>query len=794
MKMQSHYPHFRSFRMQYRMLRFITCFLCSIASLHATDLATERRLHKNFWNNVIKDYELETKTQANSRNRVLTELRIFEGKRVIDGTTNLTIAKALAPYVRNFSHLEFEGENLDQIKSFAYQVAGGTVYTNPQIQTQRLIQIPASLFADWVAETQTVILEGSAVITGLRLISLEGLSSTFDESLFNITDSSEPPMDAVIHVDPSRTLSIEGVFELPTDRFFRLYINPSSDLSGMEADFAAKGFYPGRQMLKLAHELETRHGAYTEPLLQEDPDRAGYADLSIFKQRTFDQFWMTDPELKFAQCFNIWPSFMDAKISGQKNTLGTPAIDAFDAAAELAAAYVADEIEDSGRTATYWEVKNESDIQHEWTYHLQPQFDSWGLLGDFHNRVARALKEVDPTIQVGGPASAWPRMEMGRPAFSVWENHKQFMDLTRADLDFYSHHFYDRGVRSSYTARTEGYDDWLQGRLDCILDLLCAEMHNSGNVKPLLITEYGTLLGGTREIDYWLRVSNYSSFMLQFMERPADFSLTVPFLLGYMHWEPDSGFALVKRNSLGDFELSKNAYFMDLWEGVGGEYLCLDPIHPRVHSLAWKKGQQIFIAVNNQSGRSLQLRPEMILPRNNQIQSIRYRLPTYQNGRFQLRRGALEIGDSLRIGNAETAIIIVETEVPTATSEQILETAYYGQQTILPLRERTTVTIETPSQNIARLHSLTLRLGLEDKSGPSGTLRGRFNGHPFTVDLDANASIENFFEYVDVTIPVNQLQDINVITLSLKNDSTILSHAKLTIRAIAADKNCLRRC
>ena len=787
MKMQSHYPHFRSFRMQYRMLRFITCFLSSIASLHATDLATERRLHENFWGNVIKDYELETKTQANSRNRVLTELRIFEGKRVIDGTTNLTIAKALAPYVRNFSHLEFEGENLDQIKSFAYQVAGGTVYTNPQIQTQRLIQIPASLFADWVAETQTVILEGSAVITGLRLISLEGLSSTFDESLFNITDSSEPPMDAVIHVDPSRTLSIEGVFELPTDRFFRLYINPSSDLSGMEADFAAKGFYPGRQMLKLAHELETRHGAYTEPLLQEDPDRAGYADLSIFKQRTFDQFWMTDPELKFAQCFNIWPSFMDAKISGQKNTLGTPAIDAFDAAAELAAAYVADEIEDSGRTATYWEVKNESDIQHEWTYHLQPQFDSWGLLSDFHNRVARALKEVDPTIQVGGPASAWPRMEMGRPAFSVWENHKQFMDLTRADLDFYSHHFYDRGVRSSYIARTEGYDDWLQGRLDCILDLLCAEMHNSGNVKPLLITEYGTLLGGTREIDYWLRVSNYSSFMLQFMERPADFSLTVPFLLGYMHWEPDSGFALVKRNSLGDFELSKNAYFMDLWEGVGGEYLCLDPIHPRVHSLAWKKGQQIFIAVNNQSGRSLQLRPEMILPRNNQIQSIRYRLPTYQNGRFQLRRGALEIGDSLRIGNAETAIIIVETEVPTATSEQILETAYYGQQTILPLRERTTVTIETPSQNIARLHSLTLRLGLEDKNGPSGTLRGRFNGHPFTVDLDANASIENFFEYVDVTIPVNQLQDINVITLSLKNDSTILSHAKLTIRAIAAD-------
>ena len=769
------------------MLRLMTGFLCSIVFLDATDLEIEKRQHENFWNNIIKDYGVETKTQANSRNRVLTELRIFEGKLTVEGTTKLTIEKALAPYVRNFSYLEFEGENLDQVKSVAYQVAGGYVYTNPQLQTQGLIQIPASLFADWVSQTQTLILKGSAVVTGMRLISLEGLSSTFDESLFNITDNSEPPMDAVIHVDPSRTLAIEGVSELPTDRFYRLYFNPGSDLSGMEADFAAKGFYPGRQMLKLAHELETRHGAFTEPLLQEDPKRTGYADLSIFEQRSFDQFKSTNPELDFAQCFNIWPSFMDAKISGQKNKLGTPAIDAFDAAAELAAAYVADEIEDSGRTANYWEVKNESDIQHEWTYHLLPQFDGWGLLGDFHNRVARALKKVDPTIQVGGPASAWPRMEMGRPGFSVWENHKQFMSLTKSDLDFYSHHFYDRGVRSSYVARNEGYDDWLQGRLDCVLDLICAEMHNSGNIKPLLITEYGTLLGGTREIDYWLRVSNYSSFMMQFMERPADFSLTVPFLLGYMHWEPDSGFALVKRNSLGDFELSKNAYFMDLWEGVGGEYLYLDPIHPRIHSLAWKKGQQIFIAVNNQSGSSLKLRPELILPSNNQIQSIRYRLPTYQNGRFQLRRDDLEIGESLSIGNAETAVIIIETEAPTVTSEQVLETAYYGQETILSLWKRATVTIDTPSQNISRLQSLTLRLGLEDKNGPSGTLKGRFNGHSFKIDLDSYASIENFYEYVDVTIPVNQLRDVNKITLSLKDDSTILSHAKLTVRALSAD-------
>lgn len=768
-------------------VRLLCLFICSIAAAETTDLDREKQLHENLWSNVIKEFEVETRTQANSRETILTEIQVFEGTLTIEGNTPITIPEGLAPHVRNFSYLELKGTGLDGIESAAYKVVDGIVYTNPQQQTQRVIQIPARLFAEWKAEEQTLILDGSGVVTELRLISLEGISSTFDESLFNITVSSEPPMDAVLRVDPRVTLSLDGVSELPTDRFFRLYISPNSDRSGMEAEFAKKGFYPGRQMLKLAHELETRHGAYTEPMLKEDAERKGYADLSIFEQRTFDQFKNTDPELQFAQCFNIWPSFMDANIPGQKNTLGTPAIEAFDAAAELAAAYVADEIQDSGRTATYWEVKNESDIQHEWTYHLQREYDGWGILGEFHNHVARALKKVEPNIQVGGPASAWPRMEMGNPAFLVWENHKKFMDVTQSDLDFYSHHFYDQGVRSSYHARTEGYEDWLQGRLDCVLDLLGAEMRSSGNLKPLLITEYGTLLGGTRELDYWLRVSNYSSFMIQFMERPADFSLTVPFLLGYMHWEPDSGVALVKRNSEGDYEFTKNSFFLDLWEGVGGEYLLLEPIHPRVHSLAWKKGSQIYIAVNNQSGRPLNLRPDILLPANNPIESIRYRLPTYRNGHFQLLSEALNPSDRLSIGDNETAVIIVETRAPTLTNQHILQTSHYAHQTALPLSEGTTVQIETPDISSSRVKSITLRLGLQNASGPSGKLRGTFNGYPFSVDLDSNKSIKNFFEYVEVKIPANKLKHSNQISLRLRESNTILSHAKLSIRSVADD-------
>ncbi len=750
-----------------------------------TDIERERDLHDQLWSDVVQKFDAKTRTQANSRESILTEVEIYSGRKNIKGKTPITIASVLAPQVRKFSYLEIQGEQLDGIKSIAYKVAGGDIYTNPQQQTYLRIQIPGNLYADWIAQNQTIILEGEAVITGIRLVSLEGINSTFDASSFSLAEGSQPPLYASIIVDPKKIISFDGVSTLPKERFFRLYFSPGRDRSNMEDYFAKKGFFAGRQMVKLAYELETRHGAYTEPKLREDRERPGFADLSIFDLRVFDHYEDVDPTLEFAQCFNIWPSFMAANISGEKNVLGTPKVTAFEAAAELAAAYINDEIQDSGRSANYWEVKNESDITHEWTYHASSDYSSWSLLGDFHNKVSQAIKKVDPAIKVGGPASAWPRMEMGRPAFKVWKNHKKFMQVTRNNLDFYSHHFYDKGVTSSFDARTKSedgsYEDWLQGRLDCVLDLLQAHMRNTDNIKPLLVTEYGTLAGGTREIDYWLRVCNYSSFMIQFMQRPADFAMTVPFLLGYMHWEPESGFALVRQNEEGDFELTKNAYFLDLWEGVGGQYLQTNQIHPKAHQLAWKQGNTIYIAVNNQTGGILHLKPELLLSDENEIVSIQYRHPTYRNGSFQLARGSLEPKEPLTLPNSETAVIEIQTLNPEKTSEKVVRNSYYGDQTVLQLSSNPKLQINIANINKKQLKYATLRLGLQDFNGPEGTLHGTLNRYNFKIDLNEYKNIENFFEYVDVDVPIQYLQNDNLLSLKLPHSQTIVSHAVIRL-------------
>lgn len=750
-----------------------------------SDIDRARQLHENFWGSVVNSYPAKYRTQANSREEILTEIEIFKGRKKIEGKTTLFVTANIAPHYKDFSYLEISGENLDRIASIGYKTEGGFVYTNALKQTPTRMQIPGSLYDDWNPQKQIIVIDGDALITDLRLVSLEGITSSFDESLFIIKESTTPPLEASLIIDPSVELSIDGVQNLPTDRFYRLYFSPGAERSGMEANFAERGFKAGRQMLKLAHELETRHGTFKKPLLIEDSKRPGYADLSIFNKRNFDHFKGVDSQLVFAQCLNIWPSFMNADVEGHKNVLGTPAIEHFDAAAELAAAYIADEISDSGRTANFWEVKNESDIDHEWTYHGANGYDSWELLAELHNLTAKAIKDIDSSIQVGGPASAWPRMEMGNPDFKLWDKHKRFMDLTKENLDFYSHHFYDSGVQSSFDARYDGYTDWLQGRLDCVLDMLCAEMRHTNNVKPILITEYGSLVGGTRDIDYWLRVCNYSSFMLQYMERPGDFAMTVPFLLGFMHWEPDSGYALVRNHKSQGYYLTKNAYLLDLWEGVSGSYLRLDSVHPNVHTLAWKKENKVYLAVNNQSGRTVHFKPKIKLEENNGIVAINYRHPSYFEGRFVMRRGTLPLNKlKLNIPNSETAIFIIQTDKSVPTQSVIKQRSYYAEQTAVLLSHDTRMEIELPENELNGVQTATLRIGIEDKYGPTGQLQARFNNHHININLDAYTGIENFFEYIDIIIPATEIRDKNEIHFNLPHSRTTISHAKLTTQSV----------
>ena len=198
-----------------------------------------------------------------------------------------------------------------------------------------------------------------------------------------------------------------------------------------------------------------------------------------------------------------------------------PLVKHFDDAAELAAAYVADQINDAGYTAAWWEVKNESSVQSEWAHHWQEKkgIDGWGLLADFHNRVATAVHERAPGIKVGGPSSAYMQLQV--KDFALYRSQARFIEETRGKIDFFSHHFYENALMlGAHERRGLGYSNYLLGRYEAILDMLRAHMHKVDNVLPILITECGSLQNGRQPSDNWLRLYAWNAYLTKSMQRP----------------------------------------------------------------------------------------------------------------------------------------------------------------------------------------------------------------------------------------------------------------------------------
>ena len=299
---------------------------------------------------------------------------------------------------------------------------------------------------------------------------------------------------------------------------------------------AERGFYPGRGIWKL--DGLTRWG-YAGVKLREDPDSPGKPVLSDFDDIEFDAEadrtlrTLAPADLKMANCFDNWPPFMALKGTRVKNHRGTPAD--FHEAARLASAAIRWQKKVRRNHDYWWEVKNESTITEEWVLHAEEGVDSWGELAKFHNTMADTIHaEHGDSVLVGGPTSAW--MALHHADFALARKQMRFMDETKGHLDFYSHHFYEgkQLILSEGDAYSGGY---LMGRLEGCIDLLRNHMVLTDNVKPMIISETGTLHGRDSEIGIWLNSKNMSSYLMRYIEHPDKIDLVSLWLIPHAWWD-----------------------------------------------------------------------------------------------------------------------------------------------------------------------------------------------------------------------------------------------------------------
>lgn len=145
-----------------------------------------------------------------------------------------------------------------------------------------------------------------------------------------------------------------------------------------------------------------------------------------------------------------WPTWMDANKDGFLDS------NQFDNYAKFCAALVKIVNIDNRFNVKYWELTNEEDAQYFTQFHA---YGGWGALLDptkpdrineiitIYNKVAVAMKQVDPTILTGGPSTARADLQ---PFY------KPFIKGTLDNLDFFSYHFYATG--NGYTPDAEVYN------------------------------------------------------------------------------------------------------------------------------------------------------------------------------------------------------------------------------------------------------------------------------------------------------------------------------------------------
>lgn len=736
------------------------------------------------------DYPVQWEEQINSREKRLRSITIATNVGALDGTFTVTVPPAVARAWSLFSECKVRGKGLENIR-IVVSTAGG------EKQTMKTVVSQATVYSGKCEQTQIgknwqncmLELYGAGELGTITFHAKQGLSPIFDDRAWSVLGGELPVLPVRVDLMGTTSRSIEGIKTLELDKFRRLYcsIDGPSEHGETLAYYKPKGFFPGRQMIKFGPLLEKAHGDVNAPKMTEDPNRPGWSDYSFF-----DRHYQPDEALirrhketypsgfEYAMCLNNWPSWMQPGNLSIRNEKGTPAIELFDAAADLAGRFVEAEKRRIGLIAKYWEVKNESDIKSEWMYHWEKGYDGWQLLADFHNKVALAIKERTPDVMVGGPTSAWPKFDNGgENGFNLAREHLSFIDRTRDALDFYSYHFYEGGeLIINDPGSDKNYGGFLAGRLEGDLDLLRNHMLLTDNVKPLIISETGTLTGGPDDVAHWINLKNYNAYMIRYMNRANEFRLIVPFLIPVTWWDKDAKGNLFAYQPDGSLELTKQQYYLDLWQDYEGDLVVAETATPRIFLHAVKQGNVVQLAINNMNPQRVRVDINADFGEA-KIKSITQKRLWLDRGKLTFETSTLNGLTGIPLSVEETSIVTVTLDRPVESTSLLTEKTFYGDKILLKTGEPVEFEVNGPGEDVV---AAKLRVCCGRENGFNQDLSVRINGTTFTKDLAYTGKPGHFFGYAEFTVPPESITKRNTVIVDIPQQGGTISTVALLVK------------
>ncbi|MCR9212034.1 MAG: beta-agarase, partial [bacterium] len=325
---------------------------------------------------------------------------------------------------------------------------------------------------------------------------------------------------------------------------------------------------------------------------------------------------------------------------------------------------------------------------------------------------------------------------------------------------------------------------YLLGRLEATLDMLRAHMEETDNVKPILITECGSLQAGRGAADYWLRLRSFSAFLHKLMSRPHQIDLSVPFVFTNMHWNPNSGnVAFVPtegasaRGPLADFEPTPVAHFFELWRDFDGRRLPVEtsglaPVG--LNATAVYQGNRLQLALTNMTSRQLSVDLSDIASDTLNASSIHQRRLRYNDGQV-IYEDAISLPHSkaVPVDAEETTVVTFSFDKMIQPAKKLHREFAYAAGTAVTADQSRAFQIEI--HDASKIDSAKLVIGIHRNSGLEEAVAGTFNGQSFESHPEWAHEFDQLMAPLEISISKDWLQKNNQIEIKSQPGLTITS-------------------
>ena len=626
-----------------------------------------------------------------------------------------------------------------------------------------------------------------------------GIDKTYDTTAYTVMGGHLPILDVEVAFDASKNLSLDGETKLDEVKFKTFHTNSgplamtdgSDAMTEMDQTYAWSGrdynFYPGRGV----YHFDTDYSGLQNA---ENPDKEGFADYSVLDtlykidpvaRQKYDRLFPTIGN-QHVLTFDFWPSYMwyNENLDREANGNGSPAVDKFDAAAELAGEQVAafDEKFGTERVPKYIEVKNESTISAEWPYFIADGDDkAWDLLGDFHNKVADEVKAKSPDKLVGGPSTAFLYLE--KDDFKDARYHMNFMDDTKDHLDFYSHHFYEnsRLIVNDPEAPLNP-DGYLNGRFEGVMDLLVNHMEITDNVKPIVITEAGSYNATEGDIGAWHKLKATNGYLLRFMNMPQTIDVFTPYLYPIINWNRNANNAFYKYESTSGTQVSEEMTllesYIDLWKDYRGAYIPVETDNDFVYTNATRHGDTVYVAVTNMNPQRVNI--DLTAVAGGSIGEVTRKHVYLEKGKLTYEEETVANPEKALMRVEETGIFEIKLNNAKDMDGTVERSTDYGNKTLLPtgvdanFRVEAEVADKKPVKSVLRVH-----FGKDDM-GFAEDLDVTVNGTKLEqVDLEYTNKQGSIFTYEDIALDPSIIKATNDVVVNIPEEAGYITSVQI---------------